>query len=302
LYFETDLVFIIGRSQPFGPDDVENLRPIMAAYELQPLSTRLGSDTPAAPAFDWPVWNDEASRDERFIGFINPLLEWCQPPHPSEAAMFERFATAGIGAGLPFDADDLDDDVRAAIREGVDRARTKIADRVGNMGEKVNGWSAVEALGNREFFAGDYLLRAAGAMAGWGGNDKIEAFYPMTREDTDGKALSGDRAYRLRFDTPPPAKAFWSVTMYDTSYDGVAGYLVENPIGRYLINSTTTGLGHGDDGSLTIHIQHDRPDTEEGRANWLPSPKGPLYLTMRIYWPEPEALDGTWQPPPVIRA
>jgi len=138
-------------------------------------------------------------------------------------------------------------------------------------------------------------------MAGWGGNDKIEAFYPLTREDSEGRPLGGDHRYRLTLETPPPAKPFWSVTMYDTSYDGVSGYLVDNPIGRYLINSTTTGLVHGDDGSLTIFIQRDEPESEEGRANWLPSPEGTLYLAMRLYWPEQEALDGSWEPPPVVR-
>lgn len=301
LRFETDLVFVIGRTQLFGPDDVETLRPIMASYRLEPLSTRRGTAASVPPAFEWPVWNDEASRDERFIGYVNRLLEWCQLPHPSEEAMFERFAVAGIGAGLPFDADDLDDDVRAALRSGVEQARAKIADRAENLGNKVNGWSAVEALGSRDFFDGDYLLRAAGAMAGWGGNDKIEAFYPLAREDAAGEPLSGEHAYRLRLDAVPPAKAFWSVTMYDTSYDGVAGYLVENTIGRYLINSTTPGLVPDEDGSLTIHIQHDEPDTEAGKANWLPAPEGRFYLAMRIYWPEPEALDGTWEPPPIVR-
>jgi hypothetical protein len=301
LRFETDLVFIIGRTQLLGPDDVETLRPIMRAYHLEPLSKHLGTAAPTASAFDWPAWNDEASRDERFIGYVNPLLEWCQPPHPSEAAMFERFARAGIGAGLPFDHEALDDNTRAALRSGVDRARAKITSRVEHLGDLVNGWSAVEALGSREFFEGDYLLRAAGAMAGWGGNDKIEAFYPLARTDADGEPLSGEHAYRLRFDTLPPAKAFWSVTMYDTSYDGVAGYLVENAIGRYLVNSTTIGLVTGDNGSLTIHIQHDEPDTEVGRANWLPAPPGRFYLAMRLYWPEPEALNGTWRPPPVVR-
>jgi len=302
LRFETDLVFIIGRTQLLGPDDVETLRPIMEAYHLEPLSKRLGTAAPIAPAFDWPVWDDEASRDERFISYVNALLEWCQPPHPSEVAMFERFERAGIGAGLPFDASRLDDEVRSALRAGVDRARTEIAARVEHLGDSVNGWSAVDALGSREFFDGDYLLRAAGAMAGWGGNDKVEAFYPLARTDADGEPLSGDHAYRLRFDTLPPARAFWSVTMYDTSYDGVSGYLVENKIGRYLVNSTTVGLVDGPDGSLTIHIRHDEPHTEEGRANWLPAPQGPFYLAMRLYWPEPEALDGRWQPPPLTKS
>jgi hypothetical protein len=103
----------------------------------------------------------------------------------------------------------------------------------------------------------------------------------------------------MRFDTLPPAKAFWSVTMYDTSYDGTAGYFVANPINRYLINSTTPGLVYGEDGSLTITIQHEQPQAEAEQANWLPAPAGPFYLVMRIYWPEQAALDGTWTPPPV---
>ena len=51
--------------------------------------------------------------------------------------------------------------------------------------------------------------------------------------------------------------------------------------------------------SLTIRLQHDEPDTPEGRANWLPAPEAPFYLTMRIYWPEEAALEGAWTPPPV---
>ena len=299
LRFETDLVFVIGRTQLFGADDLPNVAAIMAGYQLATLSAHQGTPPVPSEPFDWPIWNDEASRDERFIGYVNRLLTLCQPPHPSEVAMFERFATIGIGAGLAFDAAALDDDHRAAIRAGVDGSRAAMTERVGHLGTTTNGWSAVEALGSREFFDGDYGLRAAGAMAGWGGNDKIEAFYPMCREDADGQPLDGAKRYTMHLDTMPPAKAFWSVTIYDTSYDGVAGYLVDNPIDRYLINATTPGLAYGDDGSLTIHIQHDEPASTEGRANWLPAPVGPFYLAMRIYWPEPAALDGTWTPPPV---
>ena len=119
--------------------------------------------------------------------------------------------------------------------------------------------------------------------------------------DADGRPFDATHNYRLTFDTLPPAKAFWSVTMYDTSYDGTAGYLVEHPIGRYLVNSTTERLAFADDGSITIHIQHDEPDTDEGRANWLLTPEGQFYLVLRIYWPEQAALDGAWTPPAVER-
>jgi hypothetical protein len=157
----------------------------------------------------------------------------------------------------------------------------------------------LDIFGNREWYGGDYLLRSAAAMGGWGGNDIVEALYPSAREDSDGKALDGAHRYQITFETLPPAKAFWSVTMYDTSYDGTAGYLVENPIDRYLINSTTEGLVYAVDGSLTITIQWEQPQDATKRANWLPAPDGPFYLVMRIYWPKEEALNGTWTPPPV---
>jgi len=301
LPFDTDLAFVIGRTQLLGSDDVPALAKVMAGYKIQPLSAFRGKSGPNAPPFDWPLWNDEASRDERFIGYVNQLLSFCQPIHLSEADLMARFAQIGIGAGLSFEADTLSDEVREAIRAGVASARDTTAAKTGQVGKRVNGWGSSDVFGTREWYGGDYLLRAAAAMAGWGGNDVIEALYPTTREDAGGAPLDGRHRYQMTFTTPPPAKAFWSVTMYDTSYDGTAGYLVENPIDRYLINSTTEGLVLGEDGSLTLNIQHEQPLDAQEAANWLPAPEGPFYLTMRIYWPEEAALEGVWTPPPVIR-
>jgi hypothetical protein len=301
LSFDTDLVFVIGRTQLLGADDVPALAKVMAGYDIQTLSAYLGQSTPAAQPVEWPLWNDESSRDERFIGYLNFLLSFCQPILPSEADLMARFDRIGIGAGVPFDADALSDEQRQAIRAGVVAARETMARATGTITQKTNGWISSDVFGPREWYAGDYLLRAGAAMAGWGGNDVVEAIYPTAREDAAGEPLEGAHRYRITFTTPPPAKAFWSVTMYDTSYDGTAGYLVKNPINRYLINSTTPGLILGDDGSLTIHIQREQPEDAIDRANWLPTPEGPFYLTMRIYWPEQAALDGTWTPPPVVR-
>jgi hypothetical protein len=55
------------------------------------------------------------------------------------------------------------------------------------------------------------------------------------------------------------------------------------------------------DGGLTIYIQAASPG-ENRESNWLPAPNGPFWLAMRIYWPKPEALDGTWKHPPLKRA
>ena len=210
-----------------------------------------------------------------------------------------RFAKVGIGPGLPFDAEALNDETREAIRAGIGSARETVAAKVSTITQRLNGWTTSDIFGTREWYGGNFLMRAVAAMAGWGGNDVIEAIYPTAREDSDGKPLDGSHGYQITFKTLPPARAFWSITMYDTSYDGTAGYLVENPINRYLINSTTEGLVYAEDGSLTITIQREQPQDAAEQANWLPAPKGPFYLVMRIYWPEPAALDGTWTPPPI---
>jgi hypothetical protein len=273
----------------------------MAQYRLEPLEVFRGGEAPALEPFDWPHWDDGASRDERFIGYVNALLSFYDPPHPDEAEMFTRFASVGIGRGLPFDADGLSDETRDAYAEGVASARVAMATFAESIGEEVNGWRTMDPFGNRAFYGDDYMKRAAASMIGWGGNDQIEAHYPMARGDVDGNPFDGDAKYQITFETLPPVNAFWSVTMYDTSYDGTAGYMVENPIDRYLINSTTEGLAVDDEDALTITMQHDEPTDPVERANWLPTPRGRFYIALRMYWPKSEALDGTWNPPPVLR-
>jgi hypothetical protein len=91
----------------------------------------------------------------------------------------------------------------------------------------------------------------------------------------------------------PPADAFWSITLYDKD-----GFQVANPIDRFAIGDRD-GLAFNVDGSLDIYVQSDSPGADK-QANWLPGPKdGPFALTMRIYSPRREVLDGTWSPPPV---
>ena len=302
LRFETDLIFILGRTQSFGVSDEEALTVVQAGYDLRPLSALTGEPAKPTPPTRSPVWDDEASRDERFIGYVNFLLDFCEPTHPSEVELMERFAKIGITPRAPLDMDSIDAPAKMALVSGIESARGRIAEKAANFAETVNGWQGSSVFGDREFYDGDYLLRAAAAMGGWGGNDAIEAYYPIARVDADGAPLnaSDGASYRIHHESEPPAKAFWSFTMYDTSYDGTAGYLVENPIDRYLINTNTEGLKTADDGSLMIWISHEEPKGNEAE-NWLPAPDGEFYIILRIYMPEESALDGSWTPPPIIK-
>ncbi|MGV0599371.1 DUF1214 domain-containing protein, partial [Mycolicibacterium pulveris] len=95
----------------------------------------------------------------------------------------------------------------------------------------------------------------------------------------------------------PPVNAFWSVTMYEMPQS----LLVQNPIQRYLINSSMVpSLVPDPDGGYTIYVQNESPGPDK-EANWLPAPKGPFQMIMRLYWPKPDALNGTWKPPQVVK-
>jgi hypothetical protein len=129
------------------------------------------------------------------------------------------------------------------------------------------------------------------------GNTKQEAMYPVYQVDSAGKALSGANSYTLHFAPGeyPPAKSFWSLTMYDLPQS----LLVANPINRYLINSPMLpDLKKDADGGLTLYVQNESPGKDK-ESNWLPAPKGPFAMYMRLYWPAPAALDGSWKQPPL---
>jgi hypothetical protein len=100
----------------------------------------------------------------------------------------------------------------------------------------------------------------------------------------------------LHFDKSdmPPAKAFWSVTLYDPE-----GFQVANILNRFAVSSWMP-FKYNSDGSLDLYFQNESPGTDK-EANWLPAPTGPFNLTMRIYAPKSEALTGKWSPPAVTR-
>ena len=80
-------------------------------------------------------------------------------------------------------------------------------------------------------------------------------------------------------------------------YELPASQLVQNPLNRYLINSAMLpSLKADPDGGYTVRIQRDSPGPDQ-ESNWLPAPEGPFTLILRLYWPKPDALNGTWRAP-----
>ncbi len=293
---ETQLALAIYRTQLKGPDDMDKVKAIQAEYRVQPLSAFLATPAPLRPpAVAWPQPEKGLDKTIESFRLLDFLLRFA-PVHPSERAVRERMAAIGIGAG--FDPARVTPETKSALEAGIrdawrdyDALQTRISAK-----EVTSG----DLFGTRAYLKNNYLYRFAGARIGLYGNSKQEALYPIYAVDADGAPLDASQhAYTLtlREEDLAVAKAFWSVTMYD----GKTQLLIENPLNRYLINSSMLdSLEKGDDGSITIHVQKDAPG-EDKKSNWLPAPNGPFYMVMRLYIPAPTVVAGEWEAPAVQR-
>jgi len=293
------------RTQLFGPDDMPNVVKVQSGYKVQPLSAFLKQPAPpAAPTINFPKINKELAKTG-FFDYLDFSLQFA-PPGPEEKDIRDKLARLGIGAGKNFDFKALSPEQKAAVIEGVKAGEAKVKAFLAGGVKDVNGWKIGNWFGDRAFFNGNWLKRAAGAQGGIYGNDSIEATYPLTKTLADGEPLDGSKYnYTLTFAEGqyPPVNAFWSVTMYD----GKSQLLIKNPINRYLINSPMEpNLKKNADGSLTLYIQNKSPGKDK-ESNWLPAPNDLIYLVMRLYWPKTEAPsilpagEGTWKPPGIVK-
>jgi hypothetical protein len=228
---ETQFSLAVYRTQLFNPADLNNVKKVQAGYKVQPLSAFLGQlAPPAAPTINWPTFEQEAFTT-RFAEYLDFLLQFCPPVGTAavEKPLREKFARIGIGPGKKVQHKDLPPEVKAALGDGVKAAFAKIEKTAESVGTSVNGWQIGAAAGSREFYKGNWALRAAAAKLGIYGNSEAEAVYPFTRRDVNSIVLDGSKHIYMMTFAPgqlPPVDAFWSITMYD----GRTQLLIDNPM------------------------------------------------------------------------
>jgi len=290
----TPSAFILGRTLLRGPDDLPAVRAIMAQYKLTPLSLWGKPEANAPESYDVLKPFDRKT---------DPLAEWKtmnaamaeNPPPSRHEVLLKQFAQIGVGPGL--DIAGLDSATKRGLqRAAVDgRKLLETALLQGARQKNVNGWNYPPADMGRAGAKDDFVLRSA-LQSMWGivANDPAEAIYLNTSNDSEGKPLTGANGYIVHFQKGglPPARAFWSITLYDSRHN-----LVANPIKRYSIGDRDKVKFNGD-GSLDIYVQQSSPGPDK-EANWLPSPPENFNLVMRAYLPGVEMQEQRWTPPPV---
>ena len=291
--------WIIGRTQTNGKADYDAAHKFQAGLIATPLS-QWGKSYRAPPGKinpDWDMKTPPTEQAEKLIpaGYFSLFAELTRlnPPHAYDYPILHQMRRIGIEPGKPFAFDKASPDIQRALADAGPAALKKIKAQFSKAGIASAGWRTnLTAVGT---YGADYLSRAAVAYAGLGANTIEDAVYPTAFADADGKPFSSDNRYVLHFDKDqiPPVHGFWSLTVYNDKQAFAA-----NPINRYAVGDRDK-LTFGFDGSLDLYIQRDLPGQDK-EANWLPAPaSGPFTMNMRLYWPKPEVLYGSWMPPGV---
>jgi hypothetical protein len=273
---------------------------IQDACSLVPLRAYGNSYTPPPGAVDPSIDMKTAVRERvnrmDAIAFFTLLAELMKtnPPAPVDKPMLEKLARIGIVPGQDFDRGKFDVDFARRVPEvGFDRIMLHFRFSEDDV-KDVNGWGFTLKTG---LYGTDYVQRALITAIGLGANRPQDAVYPTSQHGSDGVSYDGEKTYVIKFlkGMTPPARGFWSITMYNDKY-----FFVPNVLNRYSI-SPRQNLKLNDDGSIDIYIQKDSPGADK-ESNWLPAPPGKFILMMRLYWPDenpPSLLDGSWEPPAV---
>ena len=217
-----------------------------------------------------------------------------QPPHLTDQPIIAQIKRIGIEPGKSLDMSKLDPVVRKALEDAPAAGQQLMEWKVPTIARVANGWSMnTDTMG---VYGNYYLKRAIIAQLGLGANLPEDAIYPLNLADETGKPLDGASKYTIHFDkgATPPVNAFWSLTLYDSD-----GFQVANSLNRFAVSSWMA-FKYNSDGSLDLYFQNESPGADK-EVNWLPAPKGPFNLTMRLYAPKSDALTGKWNPPPIAK-
>jgi hypothetical protein len=296
----TPYVWTIGRIKTDGPSDYEAVRKIQAGLKVTRLSDwgkeSKTPDVKVDPRVDMktpPKVQVDTMPGGKYFAYAAELLK-VNPPHLTDEPILAQMRRLGIEVGKSFDIEKAPPAVKTALNAAPKAAQELMEWKVATLARVANHWSMnTDTMG---VYGNYYLKRAIVAQVGLGANLPEDAIYPLNLGDADGRPLDGSNRYVLRFakGATPPVAAFWSITLYDPE-----GFQVPNSLNRFAVSSWMP-FKYNDDGSLDIYFQRETPGQDK-EANWLPAPKGPFNLTMRLYAPKADALTGKWNPPAITR-
>jgi hypothetical protein len=276
-------------------NDPAKFKANMAAIQkvkLQTLSEFQGkpakpADPETIPAYgnDQMVFGNNFQESMQFV-FNHTTFD---PGNEMDQAALSALKTVGVEPGKNFDAGKipaLDGKQLAAVAEKVAAKQ----DAIWNDPKEVAPFAHKVFLPKGQTDIDTMVLQSA---VGPIGQPADQAMYPGIAT-TDGQPMNAQHDYVIRMtrEELPPAKAFWSATLYDTKH----GFFIPNKENKYSVGQNA-GMKLNAEGGIEIHIAAERPEGVPAE-NWLPITREDLGIDviMRVYQPDLEKMK-TWRAP-----
>jgi len=206
-----------------------------------------------------------------------------------DQAVLAAYKPLGVEPGNVFDA------AKVAKLDGV-RFR-KVADEVAKKALVDMSNPAVLAKVSPQMFMPkgqiDLETQVIQSVAGPIGLPGYQARYiPVATKDGKPMNTQHDYVIRMSKDEIPPAKAFWSLTLYDLEN----GFFIPNDLKKYSVGENA-GFKLNSVGGIDIYVSATKPDGVPDE-NWLPINRDNIGINgmFRIYEPDAEKIK-TWKTP-----
>ena len=289
-----DFVSAVFRIMPHGNDSDRFKRILkqMQSVKLVTLSEYRGGKAKPIDDIQFPpVGKTDADV------FGNNLLEVMQfvfnhttfdPKNELDKAVLAAYEPFGVVPGRAFDPARVAKIDDARFRKTAERIATGELAKTNDPGFKKDMSRMFQPKGQMTL---ELLLSQS--VIGPIGMPAVEAVYPPV-VTTDGKPMNAKNDYVIRMSKKdlPPAKAFWSVTLYDVQN----GFFIPNDRKKYSVGENA-GMKLDKDGGIVIYIAAQKPKGVP-EENWLPINRKDegIGAIMRVYVPDLEKMK-TWNAP-----
>ncbi len=265
----------------------------MQSVKITPLAEYLGENTKPMKEIDFPAVG-ETDADI----FENNLLEVMQfvfnhttfdPSNAEDQAILEAYKPLGVEPGKIYKPENAVKINGKHFREKSEQIQKEWLSNLTNKDiiDKIQPW-IFQPKGKTNLEA---LL--AVSIIGPIGVPREENVYPQVVA-ADGEPINAMNDYVIRMtkDELPPAKAFWSLTLYDLDQ----GFFIPNDRKKYSVGENG-GMKLNSDGGIDIYVAAEKPEGVP-EENWLPIARKDMGLSfmMRVYAPDLEKYK-TWKAP-----
>jgi len=300
---KTRRVFLLARGTPKPGEGPDALVQLLGSVGLYPLA-RKGSPRPTKVVRGGGVpMNADWPKDYRFFEYLADGLSDVTV-EPQDKLMYAMIEPLGLAPGQPLEPDERQ---RRILAKAADTGAQMVANMAfanrfpgrqiwpdrqweritfattpdfetpqrTELDERAQAWCQLAM--NARYL---YTARPTPGEGTW---------YSSTFRDRSGAFLTGENTYRLHVGPKVPAKAFWSVTVYDNRTRSMID-TDQQRAGR----GSLSDLAKNADGSIDLYFGPAAPKGSE--QNWIRTiPSQGFFAMFRLYGPQEPLFDGRWK-------